>query len=490
MKEDTKQVAQPDMDEISAVSKDELAIGYVEDLIPVQDPLIHKLRDNLKAYQQILNDDQVKSTLQQRYGAVVSCEWSVEPASDDPKDREAADFIRDQLERIKFDDKTRKMLAGVFYGYAVAECIWGYDGKHYVLDDIKVRKRHRFRFDRDGKLWLMKGLSDKVQMPDRKFWTFTTGGDDDDQPYGIGLAHWLYWPTYFKRQGLKAWLIFLDKFGQPTPVGKYDPSQKDQKYKILKTLAALTTESALAFPKGVEIDFLEAARSGTADYDKIYERMEKAISKVVLSQTMTTDDGSSLSQARVHDDVKDDVIKADSDLLCSSLNDGPVKWLTEWNFPGAGIPKVYRRIESEPDLKPQAERDNLILKLGYEPTQEYIDTTYGDGYFVKKQGATENQGKQKKSIPPEKTSFAEGDDGHDHVDTDDAVEQLETMTAGSMDSMINNIRDLVMSGDIKDLKDLSDRLLELYPNLQMDDLALVLGQGFALEELKGMDNAA
>ena len=41
------------------------------------------------------------------------------------------------------------------------------------------------------------------------------------------------------------------------------------------------------------IELIEAARSGTADYEALYERMDKAIAKVVLSQTMTTEDGAS-----------------------------------------------------------------------------------------------------------------------------------------------------------------------------------------------------
>jgi hypothetical protein len=55
---------------------------------------------------------------------------------------------------------------------------------------------------------------------------------------------------------------------------------------------------------------------------------------------MTTDDGSSLAQAKVHEGVMDEVVKSDSDLLSASFNEGPGRWLTEWNFPGAAPPKA------------------------------------------------------------------------------------------------------------------------------------------------------
>jgi hypothetical protein len=52
-------------------------------------------------------------------------------------------------------------------------------------------------------------------MPERKFWTFSAGAATDDEPYGLGLGHFLYWPVFFKRNDIKFWLIFLEKFAAP-----------------------------------------------------------------------------------------------------------------------------------------------------------------------------------------------------------------------------------------------------------------------------------
>jgi hypothetical protein len=71
---------------------------------------------------------------------------------------------------------------------------------------------------------------------------------------------------------------------------------------------------------------------------------------------MTTDDGSSRSQAEVHKGVADWVVKSDADLLCESFNRGPVAWLTEWNFPGAQPPRVWRHTEPAENLQARAER--------------------------------------------------------------------------------------------------------------------------------------
>lgn len=342
---------------------------------------------SLDVYDELLRDDQVRSTLQQRRTAVVETEWTVEPGGEAAIDTEAADFIREQLQRVKIDDKTDKMLYGVFYGWAVAECIWGLEGARVTLADLKVRERDRFGFTHKGELMLLKaGAPQGVPMPPRKFWTFTAGASHDDNPYGLGLAHSCYWPVFFKRNGIKFWAIFLEKFGMPTAVAKLPPGTYDQaaeRSKALLALRQIQTDAGVVIPDTMVIELLEAARSGTADYDALCARMDAAISKVVLSQTMTTDDGSSLSQAKVHAGVASAVIKSDADLICASLTDGPVRWLTEWNFPGAVTPRVWRNTSPPEDLNARAERDGKVSALGYEPTEEYIEETYGPGWRKK-----------------------------------------------------------------------------------------------------------
>jgi phage gp29-like protein len=221
----------------------------------------------------------------------------------------------------------------------------------------------------------------------QKFWTLTTGAEHDDQPYGMGLAHYLYWPVFFKRNGLKYWAVFLEKFGQPTPMARLPQGQMNDpalKRKALEALQAIQVDSGVLIPDGIVIELLEAARSGTADYQALQDKMDAAISKIVLSQTMTTDNGSSRSQAEVHAGVRDEVIKADADLICESLNDGIIPYLTALNFPNAQPPKVWRNTEPEEDLQQRVEIDKGIHALGFEPTEDYIRETYGEGW-VKRQ---------------------------------------------------------------------------------------------------------
>ena len=352
------------------------------DLLLPQDSVLQSRGGNYTLYEEVLRDDQVASTFQQRRLAVTSAEWGVRPGGTDRESHKAADQLRRFLENIGWDGVTEKMLYGVFFGYAVAECLWDRDGTEIILQDIQVRKQRRFAFDKERGLRLL--LRERLQgdkMPERKFWHFCTGSDHDDEPYGLGLAHWLYWPVYFKRNGIKLWLIFMDKFGMPTAKGTYPVNAtEEEKRRLLAALRAVQTDSGIIVPEGMQIELIEAARGGQVHYEGFVDRMNAAIAKVVLSQTLTTDASGGQYKANVQKAVRNEVVRADADLICDTFNRSVARWLAEWNYPKAKAPKVWRQVSEEMDLRPRAERDKILFSMGFCPTLDYVQETYGSGW--------------------------------------------------------------------------------------------------------------
>ncbi|MBF0626872.1 MAG: DUF935 family protein [Magnetococcales bacterium] len=355
--------------------------GLMNTLLP-QDPVLRDRGGDYALYEDVLRDDQVASTFQQRRMAVTSAEWGVRAGGPDPASRMAADFLLEALHHVGWDGVTDKMLYGVFYGFAVAECLWAREGTRVTLEAIKVRKQRRFSFDRCGRPLLVTSENpDGERLPERKFWHFHAGADNDDEPYGLGLAHWLYWPVFFKRNGMKLWLIFMDKFGMPTAMGSYPANATDEeKRRLLAALRAIQTDSGIIVPEGMKVELIESSRGGQISYESFIDRMNAAIAKVTLSQTLTTDAGGGQYKADVHKLVRNEVVKADADLICDSFNRSVVSWLMAWNFPEAKPPKVWRRVSEDKDLRPLAERDRVLFEMGLRPTEEYIRTTYGEGW--------------------------------------------------------------------------------------------------------------
>lgn len=351
-------------------------------LTPFDKVLAVRGQGDLQIYDQVYSDPQVKSVFAQRQLAVTKCEWTVEPASDSSVDKKAADFLATQLEKIGWDRVTNLMLFGVFYGYAVAELIYERGSQYIELKDIKVRDRKRFRFDSEGNLRLLTAAQmfegELVEPP--YFWHFAAGATHDDEPYGLGLAHWLYWPVFFKRHALKSWLTYLEKYAVPTAVGKYGRSASDlEKTKLLMAGAALGTDASIIVPEDMQLALLEASRSGVTDYRSLHDAMDSTMAKVVLGQTASSQGTPGrLGNDELQGDVRQDLIKADADLICESFNLGPARWLTTWNFPSAQPPRVRRIVGEAEDLKARAERDAAITNsTGYKPTLQYIQDTYG-----------------------------------------------------------------------------------------------------------------
>lgn len=476
--------------------------GYTGPLLEPYDSVLRNRGGDLQIYEQVFSDPEVKSTFSQRQLAVTQCEWEVTPGGDRPIDEEAAEFLRQQLHRIGWDNITTKMLMGVFFGYAVAEIIYKPDGGRIVIDAIKVRNTRRFRYGKEGDLRLltMQNMHEGIPAEAPYFWNFSCGAYNDDEPYGLGLAHWLYWPVLFKRNGIKFWLIFLEKFGMPTAVGKYDATAtSEEKTKLLQAARAIQTDSGIIMPKEMELDLLEAARSGTPDYKTLHDVMDATIQKVVLGQTASTQGTpGKLGNDNLQADVRKDIIKADADLVCESFNIGPVRWLIEWNFPGAAIPRVSRVTEEPEDLDARAGRDEKVSKLGFKPTLKHIQDTYG-GDWVESNPPAPNPADALTPSAISDASFAQA--GRTVVEllqrhhaaafadaalADPAVlmaQQLNRTLAPVGGQWVDQIRDLVNTTD--SLESLYDQVLALAPDMDLEAFAKAKADALTAATLAG-----
>jgi len=466
-------------------------------LINQDSVLMLKGAGDFRIYQEVARDDQVKSTFQQRRLAVISKEWCVEPGADDTASQAAADALSANIDSLNWDDITDKMLWAVFYGYGVAEVMWSVGGETGLTDiaGIKVRDRARFRFNVDGLLYLITQDYQFQVMPDRKFWVINTGADNSDNYYGLGLAHYLYWPVFFKRSDIKFWLIFLEKFGQPTAVGKLPAGKENDKGtrdRLMEAVQAIATETGVLIPEGAEISLIEAARSGAADYESMHRVMNEAISKIILSQTMTTDNGSSRSQSETHADVRDMVVAADADLVSESFNMQVVKWWFEYNkaaFPGAKPPLLYRKAKPQKNRKTQAEEDKLISELGYEPTEDYVRETYGEGW-VKKQAQPAPGFDQ--SNKPQPINYADPDFialkkaalDDDQEAVINAARRLAQDAQGAIGERIAQI--LAFAEDTEDLESMRQHIIDMLGEQPKDQTVKKLEQATLFSRLMGV----
>lgn len=482
--------AKPIIDKEIAVEDNQTELEVIDNI------LTSKLAGDINGYRDLLTDTTIIGTWTQRQSALVQMERNVIPHDpENQADIDAAEFMKSQINNIGFDNILKAMQWGVYYGYAVAEVMWTKqnDGK-IGLQDIKVRDRGRFKYDKDKRLVFL-GNDTETVVGENKFWAFSAGGDTTDNPYGLGLAHYLFWAVLFKKSNIKFWLLGLEKAATSVPHVQYDPKAKDpegEKRKALQAGVSLKNGSAIATAQGTVVELLKGV-TGTDDFEKLCRYMDEAIALVVLGQVMTSQAVGGQYKADVQNQVKEDVIKSDADLICSSFNNSVAKWLTAWNFPNANPPKLWLLTKSESDELQKTQAWANMVAVGYRPTLPTVEEELG-GEWEAIPTANQATGNQPTDSPttttpntqdkPKSADFAEPNYTTDNPTLDGIVNQLADDIAPHMQTWLDKIQ--VALDKAESLEDLRDQLTTMAEELDFEDYARVFAQANIIAKLAGM----
>jgi phage gp29-like protein len=497
--------AAPPPREIASIASDPNRWFY-GDRFPLSDPILttRGAGKGLALYDELERDPQVSCELGKRRMALLGREWSVEAGADDARAAAARDLVKRALDGARFNQGVEKLLDALMKGLAVVEVMWQRRGAEILPLELRGRDPRRFAWhvpaEGEPELRLLSRAHpmDGVPVPARKFVVHRFGARYED-PWGLGLGSRLFWPVYFKRQGIGFWLSALEKFGQPTALGRYPAGASEtEQDKLLAALQAIASEAGVIVPDGMVVELVEAKRAGTFEaYESLARYMDEDISKVILGQTLTTSAGAAGSRAlgQVHNEVRLEISKGDADLLSDALNSSLVTWIVDLNLPGyasSGLPypRVWWDLSEPEDLVARAGRDEKVRALGYRPTEEYIRDTYGEGW----------EAEPRPGLPPRAdlpALFAEAGRrsraGQGAMVPELALaEQLAPAAGRHTDVWLDELRRAV--DEVADrggtLQDVADAMLRLYPALATDGLAEVMAQALAVAHLAGRSEIA
>ena len=382
-------VKQPMLDtEVANRLRDPFETNYMG-LLRSNDPLLLEKGQNVEMYRDLKRDGKVFSTLQKRIGALVGREWTVK-AVKDGGDTDA-ETLTDILQAINFDQLCRDLLDALLNGYSVSEIVWTVDEGRIVPKRIIKRRQRRFVYvqtDENAcpelRLLTKENMLTGVELPERKFIVHRCNPEDDN-PYGTGLGLQLYWPVFFKRKGIISWNKLNDRFGSPTPWGKYPRNATPkEKSTLFDALRAMSNDGVVMTPEGMQLELLESKLTGSVTTQQaLCEYMDDWIAEVVLGQEPRAHGGGALAAAaRERQAVRLDLVQADSDLLSETLNSSLIAWICEYN--GLAPCLVYRQIKEEEDKKAESEADANVAGMGFELEEEAVREKYGDGWRKKK----------------------------------------------------------------------------------------------------------
>ncbi len=296
------------------------------------------------------------SVLSTRKLAVSGRPIIVEAASDDDGDVALADEIRELVALPAFGDLVDDLTDGLGKGYSVVEIMWNRGGSRWEPEQFLWRDPRFFVFDRvTGHELLLRDEASPLGAPIAP-WKFVVHKPrlKTGLPIRGGLARRVAVAFMCKAYALKDWMAFAELFGLPLRLGRYGPgASRDDIAKLISAVANLGTDAAAVIPESMRIEFVQsgAGPGGPDLFRGLAEWLDKQTSKAVLGQTMTADDGSSKSQAQVHNDVRLDLQRADARQLTNTLNRDVVKPYIDVNHGvQARYPRVVFMFERQTDL--------------------------------------------------------------------------------------------------------------------------------------------
>lgn len=334
-------------------------------------------------------DAHLSSVLQTRKLAVAGLQWDVTPASEDSRDADIAAFVRETLGCIQaFDVAMVDMLDFVGKGYSVTEIMWALEAGRVVVSALNWIHAKRFTFAAPDLTvaHAPRLLTEAAQtygeelVPD-KFIVLRNGGRSTTVPRA-GVLRPCAWMYLFKNYTLKDWVIFNERFAMPMRLGKYAPGASEQERKVLRNAVFnLGSDAAAVISESTVIELLESSgKSSSAQiYGDLTDYCDRALSKAVLGQTLTTDQVSgTFATAKVHEIVRQDILAADKAALERAINIQLVRPLVAYNFgPDAALPHWGLLVKATEDLKSLAETFTGLASIGVRLPASYLRSKFG-----------------------------------------------------------------------------------------------------------------
>ncbi|OAM73752.1 DUF935 domain-containing protein [Devosia elaeis] len=322
------------------------------------------------------------SVLGTRKRAVAQLEITVESASDDKVDVDNADLVRDWLRREELEDELFDILDAIGKGFSVTEIIWETSARQWWPALLKRRDQRWFEFDReDGETLYLRGPGELEALRPFKYIQHVSKAKSGI-PIRGGIARAAAWAYLFKNYDLKDWVTYIEVHGQPLRVGKYHTGATEaDKEVLLRAVANIGSDAAAIIPQNMLIEFVEAAKQGGATdlYEKLADWLDRQVSKAVLGQTLTTEVSSgSLAAAKVHEDVRRDIMRSDARQLAATINRDLVRPLIDLNRgPQENYPRIVIGLPSNIDMKQYAEAVGQLVDRGMKVEQSVVRDKLG-----------------------------------------------------------------------------------------------------------------
>lgn len=380
-------LSKPPMGEMSHSGNDIWNIAN----LPIYNPDDLVEKKGLSIYRKmLLRDGQVKAIFMLKKHARLSTPWDIRAEDEEDKDAiRQAEFIEYCFSEMKgsVNNFLLKIWNVMRDGYAVAEMNYKVisDGEFrgmIGLDNLKVRKAENYSFncDEHGNIkddGLVEGVD--TNLPINKFVLVSYNPSDDDSESIYGESDFRAAYRYYFSNDIiqRFWNIYLEKFGQPTIMGRYPTgTKKSVQDDYLDILKNIQTDTAIVLPEKLQADLLEATRKGDAGYKAAFDTNNNMIARSLLvgSLIMDAGDKGSYALSKTHFDIFIYVLNyLGEETEDTIMREQIIKRLIDFNFATSKYP--YFKFESliKDDQESKAKIAKMLADAGMiNPEEEWV----------------------------------------------------------------------------------------------------------------------
>lgn len=257
-------------------------------------------------YSDILMDTHLTCVIEKRKNAVLcsDIEFQVNGKPDET--------VNEQIRSPWFNKLIGDIIDARFWGFSLCQF---YKEGEWVDYDLVPRKH----VDPIKKL-ILRHQTDVTGLPWDKYTDLLFIGSPSDLGLLAKAAPWVI----YKRNTTGDWSQFSEIFGMPIQEYIYDSDDEESRQRAMEDAANTGSLAQFFHAKDTEFKLTEAGnKTGSADvYERLCERCNNEISKLVLGNTLTTESSENGTQAlgTVHKKVEDKVAQADKNYVLNVLN--------------------------------------------------------------------------------------------------------------------------------------------------------------------------
>lgn len=322
-------------------------------------------------YNDVEVDAHLSGCVEQRKGFVKARTFKIV----DKEGKDAPEAMK-YFDQVWFKQLIDYCLEANYWGYSLielgdviinAEGIKCFDGVQLVPRKHVIPEYHRI-IEQLGTDW-RKGI-DYTQgaYPD---WFIEAGSRNSLGLYLKAALH-----TIPKKNTLAFWDTFSEMFGMPMRIGRTTSRNEKDQDDLERVLKEAAHNQYMIMGQDTEIEFVESGKSDSFNvYDKRIDRANSELSKLVIGQTMTIENGSSLSQSETHLEVFQNLVEADCDILRDIINNQLIPRMVLRGFPLQGLHFDWDYSE---DYTPeqQVAYETMLLN-NYDIAPKYFEEKYG-----------------------------------------------------------------------------------------------------------------